>query len=132
MHWERPPGNSGNRPLFLTNTFWKPGGMCSLVFKKRHGFCRGRMCTARAKAKGHASAFHFRSQSDAHYYEHYYAIAPPPPRSLAPQRGAHRAPPGARGPPYARIRCFTNVCHPVDPVTPPIWPRIKGIVCCSL
>ena len=45
MHWERPPGNSGNRPLFLTNTFWKPGGMCSLVFKKRHGFCRGRICT---------------------------------------------------------------------------------------
>ena len=38
----------------------------------------------------------------------------------------------AKGPQCARIRCFPNVCHPVYPGTPPVYPWIKGIAACSL
>ena len=59
------------------------------------------------------------------------SLPPPPPIPSPPTRGP-KDPPGAKGLQYARIGCFTSVCLPVYPGTPPIYPRIKGIVACSL
>ena len=43
MHRESPPENNSNRPLFLTSNFCQPCAICSLIFKKWHGFCHVRI-----------------------------------------------------------------------------------------
>ena len=37
-------GSNGKHPLFLKSKYWEACIICSLIFKKWHGFCRARIC----------------------------------------------------------------------------------------
>ena len=40
-------GNNSKRPLFLTSNYWEPYIICSLIFKKWHGFCCAKITSKR-------------------------------------------------------------------------------------